>query len=144
MIKYIKCRDVKTPKRGHSDDAAIDFFMPEEFGTVLIRPGESIQIGSGIKMVLPVGHCMTFLNKSSRGSDGLIVGAQLVDENYRGEVGLNVWNVSNKEILIFRGEKLVQGLIQKYENPEFIEITPEEFEVYKTVRGDGGFGSTGL
>ena len=144
MIKFNKTKTVKTPSKGHQDDGAYDFFMPEEYPTTLVKPGESIMIDSGIRMVLPIGHVMTFLNKSSRGREGLIVGAQLIDENYRGTVGLNLWNVSNKDILIFRGEKLLQGLVQKYENPGLIEITPEEFEVYKTARGTGGFGSTGL
>ena len=143
MIKFVKVREVETPLRAREGDAGYDFFLPIEFGNILIKPGQSLQIKAGLKLVLPEGTALVMLNKSSRGIQGLQVGAQVVDENYRGEISLNVWNISNKDILILEGEKVLQGVLIKYGCDEFQEIDETEYGIYKTSRGDRGFGSSG-
>lgn len=144
-MKYIKCRDVKNPNRGTKNSAGIDFYIPNDYkGKTIIAPGESTNIPSGIKMILEPGTVGVFMNKSSIGSSGLIIGACVVDSDYRGEVHHNLHNVSNKAIHISPGQKITQMLIwnTSFNAPE--EITSEEFEKNNnTERGDGGYGSTG-
>ena len=145
MFKYIKTREVISPERGTEQSAGIDFFIPNDaFGTLPLRPGESTKIPSGIKMVIPEGYCLQFVNKSSWGSKGLFVGACLVDSDYRGEVHLDIHNFSKEHIQLTPGMKIVQAILLPAPNLPPKEISHQEFSVYEnTERGNGGFGSTG-
>lgn len=147
MLIFNKMRDVKDPSRGTRDSAGIDFYIPEDWaghsGRV-VRPGESYNIPSGIRLVIEQGYAGVFFNKSSIGVSGLMVGACVVDSDYRGEVHLNVHNVSNKEITLLPGQKLTQMLILAVEPVKMYEATDEVFQKFNnTQRGTGGFGSTG-
>ena len=145
MFKYIKVRDVKSPEKGTDAAAGIDFFIPNEQETLSLAPNESIFIKSGLKMVIPEGQSLLMVNKSGWGKKGLVVGAQLVDSDYRGEVHLNLWNISKEYVRLDAGMKIVQGMIIPVPNLPPMQIDEEEFSVYdNTDRGDGGFGSTGL
>ena len=141
---FTKVRDVKSPSRGTSESAGLDFYVPNDFETVHLAPGGSVNIPSGIKVIIPYGFSGNFYNKSGIGKKGLLVGACVVDSDYRGEVHLNVHNVSMDLITIEPGMKLVQMLIQPViiQNP--MEITNKVFDKQaNTERGEGGFGSTG-
>ena len=63
-IKFCKVRDVKTPNKGHTEDAGIDFFIPNDFKEQVLHPSEDILIPSGIKAIIPNGWCMIAFNKS--------------------------------------------------------------------------------
>lgn len=143
-FRFIRTRNVKAPARGTQNSAGIDFFIPEEIEAMAIEPGESVLIPSGIKAIIPTGYVGNFYNKSGIGKAGLLVGAQVVDSDYRGEIHLNVHNVTNVPIGIKPGQKLVQMEIQEVKLDEPVEITEEEFLAEAdTERGTGGFGSTG-
>ena len=145
MFKYIKTREVASPERGTAAAAGIDFFVPNDFEAVSLAPGESLKVGSGIKMIIPEGWSLLFVNKSGWGAKGIVCGAQLVDSDYRGEVHLSVWNISKNFIKIEPGMKLQQGMMVETPNMPPQEIEYEEFSVYEnSERGSGGFGSTGL
>lgn len=146
-FQFTKIRDVKSPLRGTDESAGIDFFIPNKFNhgvEYLLTPGDAVLVPSGIKLIIPKGFSGNFYNKSSIGSRGIIVGAQVVDSDYRGEVHLNVINVSNQNFVLQPGMKLTQMLIQPILLTTPQEIKIEEYEIYKnTQRGSGGFGSTG-
>ena len=146
MFKFVKVKEVASPERGTSQSAGIDFFIPNDaFGSYGLGPGESLKIPSGIKMIIPEGYCLQFVNKSGWGSKGLFVGACLVDSDYRGEVHLDIHNFSDTAINLTAGMKIVQAILLPVPNVNPMEIDPEEFSVYEnTERGAGGFGSTGL
>ena len=146
MFKYTKVREVKSPDRGTPESAGIDFYLPYEYDHIFVAPGESIKVKAGIKLILPTGYCLLMVNKSSLGAKGLVVGAQLVDEDYRGEVHLNLINTNNHESITFKGgDKMVQGILLPYPNSNPLEINDDEYEAHGTTeRGDGGFGSTNI
>lgn len=108
--------------------------------------GDHIKINSGIKEVLPHSYAGVFLNKSSRGTDGLDVRAQVVDEDYTGYVHLSLSYTKDVDLYkVFCGDKIVQQLILPiFLVDECEEISNDEFdEVMKdSNRGDAGFGST--
>lgn len=142
-MKVQKLRNVKTPNRGTAASAGIDFYVPEDFETVSLKPGESILIPSGIKVQVPRGYALIAFNKSGVAvKQGLSVGACCVDEDYTGEVHLHMINTSNKDQVIATGQKLVQFILipVSYIDVEEVEVLPER----NTERGSGGFGSTGL
>ena len=142
-MKLQKLRNVKTPNRGTTSSAGIDFYVPEDFETVSLKPGESVLIPSGIKMQLPRGYALIAFNKSGVAvKQGLSVGACVVDEDYEGEIHLHMINTSEKDQVIATGQKLVQFVLVPVAYFDIEEV--EELQPRNTERGSGGFGSTGL
>jgi len=135
-------RDVKMPQYSSEGAAALDFYVPNDIGweSKVLRQGEVINIPSGICIQLPQQSALMVFNKSSRGVVGIIKGAELIDEDYRGEIHLNVMNVSREEVTIRKGEKLVQMVCVPYFKLKLYESN----ELEPSERGSGGFGSTGL
>jgi dUTP pyrophosphatase len=142
-MKIQKLRNVKTPNRGTAASAGIDFYVPEDFETVSLKPGESVLIPSGIRVQVPRGYALIAFNKSGVAvKQGLSVGACCVDEDYEGEVHLHMINTSNKDQVIAAGQKLVQFVLIPVAYFDVEEV--EEIQSRNTERGAGGFGSTGL
>ena len=67
------------------------------------------------------------------------VGAGVIDEDYRGPVGVVLFNHSDEEFRIIQGERIAQLIITKIITPEVIVVD----DLDDTKRGTGGFGSTG-
>ena len=142
-MKTQKLRNVKTPNRGTAASAGIDFYVPEDFETVSLKPGESILIPSGIKVQVPRGYALIAFNKSGVAvKQGLSVGACVVDEDYEGEVHLHMINTSDKDQVVATGQKLVQFVLIPVAYLDIEEVL--EMKPRNTERGSGGFGSTGL
>lgn len=167
-IRFTKIRDVKSPKRNQGD-AGSDFFVPEyseEFAEVLREKNKNnnieisdinktITIGAHSQILIPSGikvdimdklTYLDFENKSGIATNKeLLIGAQVIDAIYQGEVHINVHNVSNKLQVIEFGQKLAQAIHKEYRNTEWEEISNEEYDNIETSqRGAGGFGSTGI
>ena len=130
--------DAIVPQYAHPGDAGMDLYSVEE--DFVLRPGERKMIGTGIAMELPEGYVALLWDKSGVGSKGIKRLGGVIDCHYRGEYKVVLVNLSNEYYEIKKGQKIVQVLIQKVENPE-IEVVNE---LSDTSRGEGGFGSTGL
>lgn len=142
-MKIQKIREVKTPTRGTSKSAGIDFYTPDDLTPILLGPGEDALIPSGIKAQVPAGHALIAFNKSGIATKNkLIKGAEVVDEDYQGEIHIHVFNNGKHTTLINPGQKLIQFVLLpvNYENTEVVE----SLENQESERGEGGFGSTGL
>ena len=145
-MKILKVRDVKTPNRGTSESAGIDLFVPNDFDTVLLGPNESILIPSGIKANVPEGHALIAFNKSGIAvKKKMLVGACVIDEDYQGEIHIDLKNVGSEAVGIEPGDKIIQLLCipVNYVPVEEVESEDELFSGLVTDRGAGGFGSTG-
>jgi dUTP pyrophosphatase len=147
-IKFVKIRDVKAPSRGTPQSAGVDFFVPNDWNNCelkLLAPGEQVLIPSGIKVNVPTGHALIAFNKSGVASKtGLVVGACVVDEDYQGEIHLNMINTSNGHRAVEPGAKIVQFILVPVNYAETVEVeTIGELYETTTERGEGGFGSTG-
>lgn len=125
------------PNYAHNWDAGMDFYSIKED---IINPGERKGITTGIQMAIPESYVGLIWDKSGRAlNDGLKTMAGVIDSGYRGEIIIVILNTSNKPIEIKPGTKIAQMLIQKIEQPEIEEVASLD----ETLRGDGGFGSTG-
>lgn len=71
---------------------------------------------------------------------GLVNGVGTIDADYRGEIAVVLMNNSNEDFVIKRGDRIAQMVIAKIERLKVVEVD----ELSETVRGDGGFGSTGI
>lgn len=144
-LKISKTRNVKTPIRGTSGSAGIDFFVPEDFETVSIMPGNSVFIPSGIKAKVPEAYALIAFNKSGVAlKKSLQVGACVVDSDYEGEIHIHLVNVGTTPTTVQAGDKMVQFLLTPISHCG-IDVVPEEelFAGSSSERGAGGFGSTG-
>lgn len=144
-MKILKVRDVKTPTRGTSLSAGLDFYIPNDFKARQIWPGESINIPSGVKVKVPEGFALIMFNKSGIAVKyQLQTGACVVDEDYQGEVHLHVINAGKEPAILNPGMKLIQGLVIPvlYDQVEEV-VSAEELFPAESERGEGGFGSTG-
>jgi dUTP pyrophosphatase len=140
-MKVQKLRNVKTPSRGTSVSAGIDFYVPEDFETVVLKPGQSVLIPSGIKAQVPRGYALIAFNKSGVATkQGLQVGACVVDEDYRLEIHLHVINISDKDQTVATGQKLIQFVLI----PVCYFDVEEVDNIENNTERKGGFGSTGL
>mgnify|MGYP001207488930 CR=1 FL=1 len=140
-------RDVTVPERS-GRNAGFDFFVPNDFSKITIKSLRSANIPSGIIVKMPPGHALIAFNKSGIAVNyNLQVGACVVDENYTGEIFLNVFNVGKKKINIYPGMKLVQFVLVKVNYATVMEHYKLE-EMYKPEdheeRGDKAFGSSGI
>lgn len=145
-MKITKVRKVKSPERGTPQSAGIDFFVPVDFETTILYPGDDVNIPSGIHVKVPEGHALIAMNKSGMATrNDLQVGACVIDEDYQGEIHLHVRNIGTNLQKILPGVKLVQMLLIPvlYEGVEIVNTLDELYHGKITQRGSGGFGSTG-
>lgn len=118
-------------------DAGFDLYAAER--TVMV-PGVQIAVPSGVAFEIPPGFVGLIWDKSGLGIKyGLKTLGGVVDAGYRGEVMIGMINLSDKEHVFERGDKVAQMLIQKVEHATF-EIVDE---LSGSHRGDTGFGSSG-
>lgn len=145
MLIFNKTKDVKNPSRAHSTDAGIDLFVPNNFKSVTLKVGDSVLISSGIRFKLPGNTAGIFFNKSSIAKKGLIVGAQVVDESYNGEVHIHLVKVTGKPVTINAGDKVAQMVIVPVLYNQLVQYNNEQYELVTKdfERQDKGFGSTG-
>ncbi len=138
QLKVKKLReDAKLPTHGHPGDAGMDFYAIEE---VVFPPHKQMRVLTGIAIEIPEGHVGLVWDKSSISFNfGLKVMGGVIDHSYRGEFIMNLLNVTDKEVIIPKGHKVAQMLIQKFEHCDVVEVA----ELSETVRGHGREGSTG-
>lgn len=144
-IQIKKIRDVKTPSRGTPESAGLDFYIPKDYidSEMRLSPGQSVFIPSGIKVRIPHGFALIAFEKSGVAvKQGLTVGAKVVDSDYDGEVHLHLVNTTDREIMIQPEQKITQFVLLPVVLADVEEVL--EFEERVSLRGSGGFGSTGL
>lgn len=96
----------------------------------------------GISMEIPEGYELQIRSRSGAAIDhGLIVLNQpgTVDSDFRGPIGIVIWNITNILVTIEAGTRIAQGIISPVARGEFEEVE----ELSRTARDQGGFGSTG-
>ena len=129
------------PTRGSSGAAAFDLYACLE-SDIAIAPGYSRLIRTGFSFAIPEGYFGGLYARSGLSvKHGMrpsnCVG--VIDEDYRGEVQVSLYNDGQQQFVLRHGERIAQLIIQKYEDIELVEVD----ELPQTIRGSGGFGSTG-
>ena len=144
LLNVSKVRDVKDPQRGTPGSAGIDFFIPNDCDNVFIPAHGNALIPSGIKVKVPEGFALIAMNKSGVSTKlGLVVGACVVDSDYQGEVHIHMINTTGKSVVLAPGQKIVQFLLTPIEHCGVSVVPLDQLYSTETVRGAGGFGSTG-
>ena len=142
----IKVKKVKPnaiiPTRGSEYAAGVDLYACTDTVTV-IAPHQTVKIGTGLAIELPHGYFGGVFARSGLATNNGLRPSNCVgvcDEDYRGEYIVALHNDTDIPQTINPMERIAQLVIMPYLSINFEEVD----ELGDTVRGEGGFGSTGL
>lgn len=123
------------PTRKHATDAGLDLYACE---TYFVVPNDSIIASTGVAIELPEGYVGLVFPKSKNEH---LVGAGVVDSNYRGTIYVKLVNYHDKPLYIKEGDAIAQLVILPIITPELEEVEYEEWDI-GTDRGvTGGIAS---
>lgn len=134
--------EVKLPKRSTKNSSGYDIFLADD---VVLNPGERKLVFTDVKAYMQEGEYLALHVRSSVGvKKGVILsnGTGIVDADYvdnesnEGNIGLPLWNTSDKEVTFNAGEHIAQGIFSKY------YVVEDEMTEY--AKRSGGFGSTNV
>jgi dUTP pyrophosphatase len=128
------------PFYAHEGDAGLDLFSVDN---VTINPMERKLVHTGIKIQLPPNTEAQIRPRSGLAlKNGITVlnTPGTIDEGYRGEIGIILINLSDEAFVVEKNMKIAQMVIKPTISPEIKEVS----ELDETIRGEGGFGSTGV
>lgn len=129
------------PKYETSGSAGMDLHanIPEQ---IVLKPMERSLVKTGLYIALPEGYEAQIRPRSGLAyKKGITVlnSPGTIDADYRGEIGVILVNLSEKNFIIEDGERIAQMVIATYEKAAWKEVEV----LSETKRGEGGFGSTG-
>jgi dUTP pyrophosphatase len=110
---------------------------------VMIAPHERAIIPTGFAIALPPGYEAQVRARSGLAAKFGIMpanGIGTIDADYRGEVGVILLNTSNEPFVVEPGMRIAQMVVTRYEAVEWEAVDSLD----ETVRGNGGYGSTGI
>lgn len=122
----------------HQGDACADIYAAR---LTILDVGEVKVIPTGVKLEIPEGYEAVIRPRSGMTKRGMFTQIGTIDSNYKGELGVSLYNATDAKQIIKRGERIGQIAIRKTEVVEFVEM--EESEMTDSERGENGFGSSG-
>ena len=138
VLKVKKLTDLAVlPIRASKKAAGYD--LVSAYDLTIEKRGKAL-VKTDIAVAIPEGHYGRVAPRSSLAwKNHIDVGAGVIDCDYRGNVGVVLFNHSNEDFEIKRGDRIAQLIIEKISTPEVVEVE----DLDSTERGEGGFGSTG-
>ncbi|MFP3158781.1 MAG: dUTP diphosphatase [Hydrogenobaculum sp.] len=140
LVKKLR-EDASLPFYATVGASGLDLFCVDD--VVVIRPLERALVSTGIAIELPEGYEAQIRPRSGLAlKKGVTVlnSPGTIDHDYRGEIKVILINLSDKEVVIEKGERIAQMVIAPVLKVEVVEVK----ELSNTQRQDGGFGSTGM
>jgi dUTP pyrophosphatase len=130
----------RLPTRAHPGDAGLDLYTVQP---AVLAPGERASIPTGIAVEIPPGHAGLVLPRSglaARHGISVVNAPGLIDADYRGEVRVLLLNTDREQAFeLVAGDRVAQLVIVAVTISEVDEVQ----SLTDTVRGAGGFGSSG-
>ena len=140
-INFIKLNEKAIkPLTGSEYAAGSDLYSCDD--DIVINPNETVLVHTGIAIEIPVGLVGLIYARSSMACKRHLAPANkvgVIDSDYRGEIMVALHNHSSEPATVEHGERIAQIVFTPYYAAEFKETE----SLSDTVRGDGGFGSTG-
>ena len=125
------------PEKKHPKDAGYDLKAPFDFSVAM---NSRMFINTGVHMELPPNTVGMVKSRSGLNKNYGIQCEGVIDENYRGAIGIVLYNHSNEPVVFKKGDRIGQLVILPCIYTELNIID----ELTDTDRGEGGFGSTGV
>ena len=130
-------KEAVIPCYAHQGDAGMDLYSCEQR---TLEQGEPYLFKLGFSSMFDEGFVGLIQDRSSMGLRGVRTLGGVVDAGYRGEWGVILINLTEKEVLINKGDKIAQVLFLPVVQAQ---VFGEESRTPSSSRGSGGFGSTG-
>lgn len=131
----------RLPVRAHDDDAGYDLCALE---AATLAPGERAMLRTGIAIELPAGHAGLVVPRSglaARHGIAIVNAPGLIDAGYRGELKVLLLNTDRERAFeIAAGDRIAQLVVVAVATPPIVEAEA----LAATMRGEGGFGSSGV
>ena len=151
MIEWCRTHlNVRPPTRGNPSDAGLDiYFSPANNQAVVITPGESVLLSTGLRFGVPHGYMLEVKNRSSVAAKrSLVVGACVIDSGYDGEVFVNLHNIGTDTQVVEPHTKIAQVVMTPVVHFRALERRGDSdlyswYPITISDRGDGALGSTG-
>jgi dUTP pyrophosphatase len=128
------------PVYAHPGDAGADLSCAHD---VVLGPGERSTVATGVRIALPEGYAAFVHPRSglaARHGVTVLNAPGTVDAGYRGEIRVTLLNTDRTTPVTFhRGDRIAQLVVQRVEQVSFVPVE----HLPSSVRGEGGFGSTG-
>ena len=131
--------ELPLPSYAHPGDAGADLYSAVD---LTLDPGERALVPTGIALALPEGHVGLVHPRSglaARHGISVVNAPGTIDADYRGELKVIMINHGTEPFPVRRGERIAQLVPAAVTQAEWQEVD----ELDETVRGEGGFGSTG-
>jgi dUTP pyrophosphatase len=132
--------ELPAPSYAHPGDAGADLVTTVD---VTLAPGERAMVPTGVAIALPDGYVALVHPRSglaARFGVSIVNAPGTVDAGYRGEIKVLLVNLDPREpVRLGRGDRVAQLVVQRVEQARFVEVD----RLPGSVRGDGGYGSTG-
>jgi dUTP pyrophosphatase len=140
VLKYKKLSDnAFSPVNGSEKAAGFD--LRAAYDCVVVSKGKEL-VKTDLQVEIPEGCYGRVAPRSGLALENFIdVGAGVIDSDYRGNVGVLLFNFGEQDFVIHKGDRVAQLICEKIEYPELEEVKKD---LPITKRGDGGFGSTGI
>jgi dUTP pyrophosphatase len=141
MFSFAKTRnDAILPRRGRDGDAGLDLHACD---ACVIQPGERALVDAGVALQIPEDCYGRVAPRSGLAvKHGIQVGAGVVDSTYRGSIHVLLFNHGSEPFSVQQGDRIAQIIFEKIYSPQFHEVSLAHLD--PTVRGKGGFGSSGV
>jgi len=133
--------DLPLPRRQTEGSSGHDVCSAE--ADFVLASGERRAVSTGFRMELPEDvECQIRPRSGLALRHGIIFpnAPATIDPDYRGELKVILWNAGDEPFPIPRGTRIAQLVFARFLAPEVVELN----RLSETVRGDGGFGSTGV
>ncbi|KAI1849240.1 hypothetical protein JX266_005201 [Neoarthrinium moseri] len=136
LIKKLSDK-ARMPTRGSAFAAGYDMYAAQD--TVIPSRGKAL-VETDIAIAVPAGTYGRVAPRSGLASKNFIdTGAGVIDADYRGPVKVLLFNHGEADFKVAEGDRVAQLIIERIYTPEVVEVA----ELEASVRGAGGFGSTG-
>jgi dUTP pyrophosphatase len=130
--------DAKVPTRATEFSAGLDLSSIED---TVVPANKWIAIPTGISIQIPKDCYARIAPRSGLAFKyGIQVGAGVADSDYTGEIKVILFNHGSSDFEVKKGDRIAQLIFEKIYTDYFVEVE----ELDDTMRGDGGFGSTGV
>ena len=124
------------PSRATPGSAGLDLHAVKE---VIVKPNGREWVPLGLKMRIPDGYQGIVFGRSGLASrNGIVIGAGVIDQDFRGDVLVLMFNLGEEELKVTIGMRIAQLVLV----PDNSVVSRWSVELDDTLRGEGGFGST--
>jgi dUTP pyrophosphatase len=129
----------RIPQYSKPGDAGADLYAVEDGE---LYPCQTKVISVGFAVAIPDGYELQIRPRSSLAGKGLLIpnSPGTIDAGYRGVVKVLLHNASPETIWVRAGHRIAQAVLAPVVHAEYVEVD----ELPESVRGTGGFGSTGV